>query len=1249
VSENNLNNTDGNVNNAVSPDSAEGVRFTPEQLDAINADGCSVIVSAAAGSGKTKVLVERLIRRICDENHPLSVTELTMVTFTKDAAAGMRQRLFDALAEKIRQNPRNFRLRREQALIPLARISTIDAFCVQLLREHTADLPIAAGFFVLDETRALTLEDKAVSAVFDRMYGSRPADMDYLTDIFNGEKRDSAKLRDVCVRIYKHIRSMPFYREYLPGVFKRYRSGVPEIFHESYLGFLRRELMNALSDAEYAVSAAENYGFDKLYDSIAAEFDEIRDIVERFNDSIDKKQPFEDIITIPAITFSALKRGSKPKPEDLTEDENAALEFILEMRDSYKAKLSQPKSSGRGKSIQAELFSADDIREDMQYNADLLEKLSELVNMIDDEYSLLKQNINGIDFADAEHFAVDILCDRADGIIKLSKTAVEIAAQNKTVMVDEYQDTNDVQDLIFKLIAHRDETGRPDNLYAVGDVKQSIYGFRAANPRIFLDTVKQAELGGNPALIRLAKNFRSSPEVVDFVNAVFTPLMTIKNFDGIDYKSDRLVCGTDYAYKNRLTEFVVAAGETSEAEAVAVRIRELLNSGAEVTEGAHTRPCEPRDFCILMRDRKRFSVFEKALQNAGIKAVKESTDTYLSSYEIQVLMNLLRILDNPKQDIPLVSVMMSPMFGFTPEDMAQIRLSDETGRAPIFTVIKSLSGEHKRIADMLGVITELKNLSMILSTDALIEAIYDRTDFLNAVGYRYTDGRRKKANLRLMIRYAKSYAANDLLAGVSGFIRYIERIIEKKGDFASAPNVGESENAVQIKTIHKSKGLEYPFVFLCDTAKNYNEHDLSEPFLFHPLYGSGVRFQSRETDNETPPKRYKTFPQFALIQIRRRELRAEAVRLLYVALTRAKERLFISFSDDDRKVVKPFSKAWQASGGKTDIAERAEECRNFLELLACALIAHPDGGIFRGTDDIPKNSSALTAIDGVQKPTKTPTLFNTIIIGESVSETAETPEVSDVPYYKPDRTVISKLQEIWQQQYPDSDTRKAAKLTVTEIALNSDIARVYSVKNISLRFDSAIADTPKPTASEKGTAMHRFLQKCDYNLAAADVRRESERLCMNGIMSRRECECLNYGRLAAFFASDFYREKIKNAGEIFRETKIYVKLSDIDLDENLKKEYNISDDSFLQGVADLVIKQPDGLILADYKTNGNFFKADEEHGLSSETLFTEHLKKLYTLQLRIYASALSAIFGSKVKEAYLYAFAANKGISINFT
>jgi ATP-dependent helicase/nuclease subunit A len=630
-----------------------------------------------------------------------------------------------------------------------------------------------------------------------------------------------------------------------------------------------------------------------------------------------------------------------------------------------------------------------------------------------------------------------------------------------------------------------------------------------------------------------------------------------------------------------------------------------------------------------MRDRKNFALYENALKSVGIKAVKESTDTFLSAYEIQVLMNLLRILDNPKQDIPLASLMIAPLLGFTSTVIALIRINthDDT----IFSAVKKYNQSplKEKIAAMFDVINSLKQMSYTLSADALLQAIYDRTDFLNVFSYRYSDGKKKKANLRLMTKYAKSFSQNNFFGGISEFIMYVENIIRIKGDFSSALNNTESDDAVLIKTIHKSKGLEYPFVFLCDIARRYNESDLSEPFVFHSSHGAGVRFQKRadfseDTDASNPDewKRYKTFPQFILTQIRKKELRAESLRLLYVALTRAKERLFIAFEKQD---IDNSSVIFRDKNG-TVPPEIIHNCSDFLSLLSISLSSHPDGFIFRN-----------------EKQNHAPNLFITKFFSHEKS--LETKE-EKAPRHKSSPTVVKQLLETWNQTYPFDDVNNTAKLTVSEIALNSDLARVYSVRNISLNFNNAISETPKLTASEKGTSMHRFLQKCNFNNAEKNLDDEIENLKNVGVMSNLEINGLNRNKLRKFFLSDLYNHVIKptNPENVHREYKIYAKLCDISLDERLKMEYNISEDSFLQGVTDIVIEKDDGLVLIDYKTNANFFHDNEKK--SSQMQFEEHLKALYNLQLKVYAAAVSAIFNKPIKLSCLYSFALDRDVKI---
>jgi ATP-dependent helicase/nuclease subunit A len=1187
---------------------AQKVSFTKMQLAAIEEKDGSMIVSAAAGSGKTMVLVERLIRQICDKKNPLSLRELTMVTFTNDAATGMRKKLLKALSEKIRENPKNVRLRRELSLIPVAKIMTINAFCLNLCRENIADLPVSSGFFVLDETRADSILRDSVASVFENRYKNNDTEIDFLAEIFCNKKRDSNELAAFVTALYDKLRSIPFYREFLPNIVSKYRNGLADDLKKEYEKYIFEKIVNAKNDAETAAETAREFGFDKLYDSLLCELDQIIAEYEKIN----ADAPIYE--TVSKVTFKRRANNTVPKESELNEDEIRAVKFIEKTRNGYKSVFHDEDG------FISHILTEKEIDDDLSYNADVLEKISKLINEIDDEYSEKKAAINGVDFADTEHFAISILSEKIDGEIHPSKIAEQISNTNKTIMIDEFQDSNDVQDLIFKLISRKDTDGKPDNLFFVGDVKQSIYSFRAANPKIFMRYVFDAEKNGDPKLIRLTKNFRSSADVVDFVNAVFTPIMRHDTFDGINYADDSLVYGGDYNdKKDRKTEIIVT--ETPEAKAVARRIKKMIDNREEVKTGEYYRPCKPSDFCILMRTKAAFSEFENALSEVGIKSAKESTDTYLSSLEIQILLNILRVLDNPNQDIPLASVMMSPLFNFTLSELAEIRMNNKN--SSLYGAVNDYRKEHlkQKVNDMTTTLKTLKTYSYTMSADAFLQQLFDSTDLLYSLGYSLGVPERRKANLRLMTEYAKNYSANQIFADISGFIRYIENIIKNGGDFSSSANNVESDDAVKIKTIHKSKGLEFPFVFLCDVSRGINKKDLQKSWIYNSSYGVGVRYQNREEF-----KRYRTFPQIVITELQKKELFAESVRLLYVALTRAKERLFITVDSED------LSEVIQQKNviNTVPLSASLHNCKSFLDLLSISLSRTPDGAVFRG-----------------ERSPENPTLFSTTIMNfENESEK----ELNEL--YKPveEEALKKNLLSMWNEVYPHTETSQAAKLTVSEIALNSDITRVYSVSDISLHFainsDIAVSETPKLSASEKGTAMHKFMQKCDYTLAERSIDVEIERLASQGLLSDLDISGLNRKKLVGFFKSGVYKNVIAaiSTEKIRKEFKIYAKLSDIRLDELIKKEYNISDNSFLQGVADLVIERDDDILLLDFKTNANFFCGKD--GVSSIERFTAHMRKLYSLQLNVYAAAVSAIFCKPVSKKLIYSFAISDTIEI---
>jgi ATP-dependent helicase/nuclease subunit A len=1175
--------------------------LTPEQEKAVTTEGKSIIVTAAAGSGKTRVLVERLIRQICDSENPVSVKNIAVVTFTNEAAANMKTRLSEAIAAKLKTDPRNVRLRREAALIPTADICTIDSFCLKLTREHIADLPLADGFSVLEPGRGDVMFSQALTDVFEGYYKTRKEDITFLSDIFSGKDRSDKNLREQLTKLYHFLRAKPFYGDFIKDCAARYEADFDEasdLFWQTCKNAAKEKLVFAAALAEYIENKASCEGFPRSEGFFSAEKEML---CAALSGMLSENSPETISAAYSAIKFDAYRPAK---------EEREFADSVKELRDEYKAAV---------KLAAEDVFTASDIAADRLYNAKAAGLIAELILEIDNAFAALKREKNTVDYADYIHFALSILCKREDGKITRTETAKQIAAATAVIMIDEYQDSNDIQDLIFKLISQNpeksDDFAINNNIFTVGDVKQSIYGFRSANPRIFTDTVKNR--AGNPYLekISLSANFRSRPEVINFVNAVMTPLMAPQTFDGLDYAADKLVCGKTFSASGAsyAAEIVVASDEMSEADAAALRIRQLIDEQFPVYEGDGFRPCEPRDFVILMRSvRNTAAAYEAALERNGLRSSSESAESYLKSYEVTVLLNLLRFLDNPLADIPAVSVMMSPMFAFSADEIAEIRISEKAFRDTIKDTIKNaqpqaekiripfyklviFAGENgdngksvlsEKIAAFIETTSRLRKLSFGMPLPGFLRYIYDTTDLLSAVRARFSRGEQKKANLRLLIKYASDFAGFSW-GGISGFIRYTENIIENGSDFEKAKATAASENAVRIMSIHKSKGLEFPFVFLCGSSSGQNTREENPPLEKHSEIGIAVRFQNRET-----LQKYETFPSHALRLINKNELRAERLRLLYVALTRAEEHLFITAKE-------------------TDIA-KAEAAAPLLTLDEATR-----GYVFS------QNDSLFLWIMSALKLSKADCYKTVFLSKESEADTTQTPI-----YTAPDGVaeILAKRILSGKETADKKRTNRPARLSVTEInALKSPA--VYPLRSA---LPGGGNNIPRISAAERGTATHRFMQFADFENAAAGVRKEAERLIKAGLLSLKDAQSLDTKELAAFFDSPFYRDRIRKSAFIRREIEIYAKISDIPLDESLKIEYNISGGSFLQGVADLVFEENGELVLLDYKTNRRY---DMER-----TDFERHLSDLYTLQLTLYGQALEVITGKKIREKYIWAF-----------
>ena len=1184
--------------------------WTDEQLNAINARNTGVIVSAAAGSGKTSVLVERLIGILSDTENKTPADRLIVVTFTNDAAAQMKQRLSDALSEKIAREPDNLWLCRQQALLQTAKISTIHSFCFDLIRENIRSLDVSAGFRIIDDTEEMLLRRRAAENTFEYFYSKHPETIERLADFFSGKERGDAELEEAVLDTYKFLTSIPYYDDWLRERIEFWKKGFnpdTDPFAEVYLKKLESSYRRVLHKAEHVGKRYYDV-FGDVSKCVEWETDQLRKAIANITS---ENYGWDDRVNFPEPDS---KKPSFTSPRKKSTEQAALFEEMKFIHDTYK---------DYNKDFQKNIFTFEDICSDYAVHAEITEKLHGMITVFAQELAKLKTEKNALGFSDAEQLTIKLLTEKGeDGGIRRTPLARELSEYYSMIMIDEFQDANNNQDLIFKILS---KGGTPEkggtNLFVVGDIKQSIYRFRLANPKLFIDALEKSEeytgegFDGTNAAIFLNRNFRSSEQVIDFVNYIFGTLMS-RTTGEVDYtESEALVKGLDYPEADRTTEFITIPSDSDDEEgicldepyAVAQKISSMLGMKKVYDKGT-LRPCEPRDFCIILRGKDAADSFVEALAERDIRAHTEEPEGYLESREISVLINLLAVIDNPMQNIPLVSVLMSPMFMLTAEEMAQLAVIKGKEEEKYFRVVKRvIEGDteigaksvlYAKLKRFMEIFEKLRYCAASQRLERFIRTIYDSTDFLSAVQV-FRDGSQKRANLRLLLDIADSYEKNSG-GGITGFVRYIDMLVRKNGKMHNASTVSASDNAVSIKTIHKSKGLEYPFVFLCGTSKGFNETDVNGRIIRNSDYGICFKIQDREN-----LKIYKSFPLFVMSRIERENLASEEMRLMYVALTRAREQLFITIPDNEKIRRKIFAIRSEIviSGGLT--TEMIASADSMFYWIASAMLIHPDGGWFRDGEVMKVLKNA-------------PEVRFTIAETDKAEEQQKTLDTAF-----PDREKVERLSRIFGYRYDGELTDKSAKITVTEIAKSSDEDKLY------LRRPDFVSEQGELTAAEKGTAMHTFMQYADYTAAEVNPSSEADRLVEMGLLAQEESASLNLEQIRQFFSSELYR-RMKNSDNVRREQKFLIKKSDAALDDERLMGYNNS--SMLQGIADCMFDEADGIVIIDYKTD----RVDSE-GV---------LVKRYDLQLRLYSAALGRIFGKPVKEAYLYSFALGRAIRI---
>ncbi len=1229
------------------------INWTEEQLAAINTTDRGVVVSAAAGSGKTAVLIERIIRLLSDPDKNITPDRLLAVTFTVDAAAQMKEKLTKELNKKLlgETDPiiRAY-LQKQQDRLPMAKISTINSFCLDLVKSNIHEFEFQDGIKILDENDADIILDGAVGAAMDRLAEESAEELDLLVDTLsdNDETTIEKAVRELCI----FLRSLPFPDEWIN---KRLGEFADEKKIDEYVRIVadeyRSKLERALKLNEIARAQLERLGSRyKMGNGAFAALDSDMDILNELT-GILKNGEWESIYrAFNGISWNTLRFA--PEPKDAGLDYRSGVDSIKDRRKEYKKIVDGIKSSVN--SI------GDRIAEDMEKSGKIFSLLCRLWKYTEEASMEEKLLRNSLEFSDVERMAIRLLVGSDGGKLVRTPLAEEIVANqdHKVILIDEFQDVNNLQELIFKALSDTDDLSHMGkNVFVVGDVKQSIYRFRQSNPQLFINAKKfsaSEDHSGGSRLVELTNNYRSRRSVVDFVNDVFRNIMSEEVGELVYGDGEKLRYGADYKEEDKDTEIMVIypqeekdGGEDNEEDysienlAIARRIREIIDSGEKVfdTKSKKSRLCRPSDFCVLSRSRTSTVHMAAALETVGLKAVTEDNKGYLRSREITVMTDLLKVIDNPMQDISLAAVMMSPILGFTADDVAVIRrkcVTEDGYLNHIFQVVNSVakteSETHKKEAKKITLGNErleekcreaytlIQNLRFYaagMTLPRLIRKIYDDTGFF-AVASGYENSRQKRANLRMLLEYAAAYE-NAGNGGISGFLRYLRSLSERGKDFDQAVTVTKGEDSVVIKTIHASKGLEFPFVFLCGITKRFNLRDMSASMLLDEY--AGVGFCLLEHDRLT---KTETISHSALSIISRSKMLSEELRLLYVALTRAKERLFIPICiKNSKRAHLDISKTAQsialdisnAGGVNGNIIRRGN---SYFDWLTAALMCSEDFGYMRECFEI---DVALPKGDHTAKIT-----YSTF---EDVRNALD--DAPDIYHGKYDEKAASGLRKIYETPINSAAADTPSKLTVTEL-VKERREREYGEKNPEFypQLPRLSAELGKLSAAQRGTYTHLFMELANYDNAERDAAAELDRLKSGGYFTEKEAGGVYIGAVRSFFAGDFYK-RMKKSGEIIRERQFLVSFSDLGLEEDDEFAAYCQNGSMLQGIADCIFREEDGYVLVDYKT-------DNFEDLSQP--------EKYAVQLKLYKAALDKLLDMPIKACYIYSFRLGEGIEI---
>lgn len=1175
------------------------IKWTKDQEKVIYLRNRNILVSAAAGSGKTAVLVERIMEIICDETHPVDVDRLLVVTFTKAAAAEMKERIGAAIRKRLEAQPNNGYLQRQETLVHHAQITTIDSFCSYILRNHFGEIDLDPAFRVADEGELKLLKKDILKELLEEAYEEKRPEFLHFVECYASGKKDDV-LEDLILRLYEFSTSDPFPEEWLEHL--TLNQGVWE--DEKMLEHVNRMLESLLQENEQAIALCHSVGGPVLYEE-ALQQDRLL-----LKDCQAKKTYEEYSAAIRGRSYQALSR--KKMPADVEEEKKEA---VKNARNHMKKCM---------ENLEKQFFymPAELILEASKTAAPAKKELVALTLEFSRRFAKKKKKRNIVDFSDMEHLALKILVEKKDGVCVPSDIARGYAEHFAEIMIDEYQDSNLVQELILTSISKKVSGG--NNLFMVGDVKQSIYRFRQARPELFMEKQDSYTLEESTSQkVNLSQNFRSRAQVLDTVNFLFERMM-IKELGNVSYdEAARLNLGASMPEPEKIEDvqaelllFDLPEEETEEkldkaemeAAMIACKILELKEN-AKVTDKVtkQLRPAEYKDMVILLRTMSGWSdTFSNVLGAYGIPSVTGSSTGYFSAMEIQTILNLLNILDNQKQDIPLSAVLHSPIGNISSTEMAVVR--GEYKELPYYEACVRYAAEGsdealcRKLQRFWQLIADLRRKAEYLPIHKLLWEIYDQTSYEQIVRLQ-PNGAVRVANLQMLVQKALDFESTSY-RGLFNFVRYIENLQKYEVDYGVAEGTAGNENAVQIMSIHKSKGLEFPIVFVSGLGKRFNKQDARERITMHPELGLG-------TDAIDPAKRMRIPTlQKKLIQ-KQIELESlgEELRVLYVALTRAKEKLIMTAT----------------------LKNAAEEVAN---------IAAENTMCRRGSyESLCGGSCYLDWILQVAAGEETPFVWNFVSAEALVKQkTAKALEQKyDYETLRKEKAEVSKsLKERFEYEYSyKQEIGISGKVSVSELkkaAMDEDVQEMFEEPEIVPYIPAFLREERKKTGAERGTAYHRVLECMDLTgIRHSDqVKEQIAKLVLDGKLEQSAAETINPYDIYRFCQSGLYQRILTahKSGAFYREQPFVIARPA----KEVYPEQESTQDVLVQGIMDAYFEEDGSYILVDYKTD-----------------YVGEAKELairYAKQLEIYAGALEQMTGKKVKEKVIYSFCLGEEIVV---